>query len=345
MVRARHILVIGLAAAAMVLLAAAPASADPATPTNYRSHVVFVEGPGVMEVEIVGGDAFVRLTAEPGVTLEVLGYEGEEYIRFDPDGTVNVNQRSPSKYLNDDRYANVELPTEADAEAVPRWEAVSADGTYSWHDHRTHWMSPTPPASVGQSDGTQTVQIFDWTLPLRVNVEAGAIVGTLTWIPSTTALPWFALTVATLVAVAAVSIRMGARSRAVLLLGLAVVALIAGLAAIAAQPPEGRIFGVDVLGPPVIVVVGILALVQAKQSGRAATQVVLIGSVGLAAWGVMRVGVLTHPILPTVLPYALDRLITAVVLGGAIGLIAGITTSITLANRAQRIGGGRQHAS
>ena len=345
MVRTRHILVIGLAAAAMVLLAAAPASADPATPTNYRSHVVFVEGPGVMEVEIVGGDAFVRLTAEPGVTLEVLGYEGEEYIRFDPDGTVNVNQRSPSKYLNDDRYANVELPAEADAEAVPRWEAVSADGTYSWHDHRTHWMSPTPPASVGQSDGTQTVQIFDWTLPLRVNAEAGAIVGTLTWIPSTTALPWFALTVATLVAVAAVSIRMGARSRAVLLLGLAVAALIAGLAAIAAQPPEGRIFGVDVLGPPVIVVVGILALVQAKQSGRAATQVVLIGSVGLAAWGVMRVGVLTHPILPTVLPYALDRLITAVVLGGAIGLIAGITTSITLANRAQRIGGGRQHAS
>jgi len=345
MARARHILVIGLAAAAMVLLAAAPASADPATPTNYRSHVVFVEGPGVMEVEIVGGDAFVRLTAEPGVTLEVFGYEGEEYIRFDPDGTVNVNQRSPSKYLNDDRYANVELPAEADAEAVPRWEAVSGDGTYSWHDHRTHWMSPTPPASVGQSDGTQTVQIFDWTLPLRVNAEAGAIVGTLTWIPSTTALPWFALTVATLVAVAAVSIRMGARSRAVLLLGLAVAALTAGLAAIAAQPPEGRIFGVDVLGPPVIVVVSILALVQAKQSGRAATQVVLIGSVGLAAWGVMRVGVLTHPILPTVLPYALDRLITAVVLGGAIGLIAGITTSITLANRAQRIGGGRQHAS
>lgn len=345
MVRTRHILVIGLAVAAMVLLAATPASADPATPTNYRSHVVFVEGPGVMEVEIVGGDAFVRLTAESGVTLEVLGYEGEEYIRFDPDGTVNVNQRSPSKYLNDDRYANVELPAEADAEAVPRWEAVSADGTYSWHDHRTHWMSPTPPASVNQSNGTQTVQIFDWTLPLRVNAEAGAIVGTLTWIPSTTALPWFALTVATLVAVAAVSIRMGARSRAVLLLGLAIAALIAGLAAIAAQPPEGRIFGVDVLGPPVVVVVGILALVQAKQSGRGASQVVLIGSVGLAAWGVMRVGVLTHPILPTVLPDALDRLITAVVLGGAIGLIAGITTSITLVNRAQRMGGGRQHAS
>ena len=345
MAGARRIVVVGLAAAATVLLAAAPASADPATPTNYRSQVVFVEGPGVSEVEIVGGDAFVRLTAAPGVTLEVLGYEGEEYIRFDPDGTVRVNQRSPSKYLNDDRYANVELPVEADAGAVPRWETVSADRTYSWHDHRTHWMSPTPPAAVGESGGAHTVQIFDWRLPLRADGEEGAIVGTLTWIPSTTALPWFALSVVTLVAVAAGAMRMSARSQATLLLFLAFAALVAGLASTAAQPPEGRIYGIDLLGPPVIVALGILALAQPKQSSRAATQVVLIGSVGLAVWGVMRVGVLTHPILPTVLPYALDRLIAAVVLGGAIGLVLGIATLITVENRARRVREEGHHAS
>ena len=50
----------------LVLLAAAPAWADAATPTNYRSQIIYVEGPGVVEVEIVGGDAFVRLAAEPG---------------------------------------------------------------------------------------------------------------------------------------------------------------------------------------------------------------------------------------------------------------------------------------
>lgn len=339
MAGAKRILVVGMAAAAMVLLATAPASADPATPTNYRSQVVYVEGPGVAAVEIVGGDAFVRLTAVTGVKLEVLGYEGEEYILFDPDGTVYVNQRSPAKYLNDDRYANVELPAEADAEATPRWEAVSTDGTYSWHDHRTHWMSPTPPAVVGASDGSQTVQIFDWTLPLRVDGEDGKIVGTLTWVPSTTGMPWFALSVVTLVAVAAGSMRMDARPRAAILLTLSVVALIAALASFAAQPPEGRIFGVDLLGPPVVVGVSILALAQAKDSGRAATRYVLVGSVGLAVWGVMRVGVLTHPILPTLLPYALDRLIAAVVLGGASGLVAGIALSITLENRSRRISG------
>jgi hypothetical protein len=129
------------------------------------------------------------------------------------------------------------------------------------------------------------------------------------------------------------------------LLLLAVAALVAGLASMAAQPPQGRIYGIDLLGPPVIVALGILALVQARQSSRAATQVVLIGSVGLAVWGVMRVGVLTHPILPTVLPYALDRLIAAVVLGGAIGLVAGIATLITIENRARRVGEEGRHAS
>jgi hypothetical protein len=344
MTAASRIVVIVVAVAALLLVVMTPASADPATPTNYRSQVVFVEGTGVVDVEIVGGDAFVRLTAQPGVTVEVLGYEGEEYIRFDPDGSVYVNQRSPAKYLNDDRYANVELPVEADAAAVPRWEVVSADGAYIWHDHRTHWMSPTPPAAVLESNGARTVQIFDWTLPLRADGAEGKIRGTLTWIPSTTALPWLALSLVTLVVVAAGAIRMGARSQAGLLLVLAAAALIAGLASMIAQPPEGRTYGIDLLGPAVIVVLGFFALSQAKRSGRAATQLVLIGSVGLAVWGAFRIGVLTHPILPTILPYALDRLTTAVVLGGSFGLILGIVTSITFQNRARRINEDGHHA-
>jgi hypothetical protein len=345
MAGAKRVIAVGAAAAAMILMSATPASADPATPTNYRSQVIFVEGRGVAEVEIIGGDAFVRLTADPGVTVEVLGYEGEQYIRFEPDGTVQVNLRSPSKYLNDDRYADVELPPEADAAADPRWESVSTDGVYSWHDHRTHWMSPTPPAAVGESGGAQTVQIFDWTLPLRIDGEVGEIAGTLTWIPSTTALPWFALSFVTLITIAAGSTRVGARRQAIILLALAVAALGAGLASMAVQPPEGRTYGIDLLGPPVIIALGILAIVQTRQSDRSATQVVLIGGVGLAIWGLLRLDVLTHPILPTILPYALDRLITAAVLGGAIGLVAGITVSMTLANRVRRLNGDPHHTT
>ena len=338
-------LLVAVGAVGMVLSATTPALADAATPTNYRSRIVHVEGSGVADVEIVGGDAFVRMAAEPGMTVEVLGYEGEEYIRFGPDGVVVVNQRSPATYLNDDRYANVELPAEADAGAVPRWEIVSTDGTYSWHDHRTHWMSPTPPASVLETDGRQKVHVFDWTLPLRVDGSVGSITGTLNWVPSSSALPWFAVTVMTLLAVAAISLRTGARPQAALLLVLAVAGLVAGGSAMLAQPPEGRVYGIDAIGPPVIVAVAGFAMVQAGRSERVAGQLVLIGSAGLSVWGIMRIGVLTHPILPTVLPYAMDRLITSVVLGGAIGLVAGLTTSITLQNRATRISDDGQAAS
>ncbi len=55
---------------------------------------------------------------------------------------------------------------------------------------------------------------------------------------------------------------------------------------------------------------------------------VLIGSVALAVWGALRIDVLTRPILPTLLPYGLDRMITAIVLGGATGLAVGSYSTI-----------------
>mgnify|MGYP001813015078 CR=1 FL=1 len=45
----RRTLVVALVATAAVVFVASPASADPATPTNYRSQVIYVEGPGVSD--------------------------------------------------------------------------------------------------------------------------------------------------------------------------------------------------------------------------------------------------------------------------------------------------------
>ncbi len=333
----RRLVVLLLIAVSLVVLGAAPALADPATPTNYRSEVVGVESPGVDHVEIVGGDAFVRLSAIAGMTLVVLGYEGEDYIRFLPNGQVSVNQRSPATYLNDDRYANVELPGAADARAEPRWETVSVDGTYSWHDHRTHWMSPALPAAVLESGVDATVPIFDWVLPLKVDGEPGSIVGTLTWIPSGGGVQWFAVAVFTLLTVAVIAFRARPRSQAGVLLALGTLAFFAGLAAIASQPPEGRTYGIELVGPPVVVGLAVFAAIQVRTSPRAAERLVFIGSVALSAWGILRAEVLTRPILPTVLPYAADRAITALVLGGAMGLAAGVAAAITWRNRVNRV--------
>jgi hypothetical protein len=340
--RLAGLLVVGTS---LVLLSASPALADPATPTNYQSEVVAVDGPGVAGVEIVGGDAFVRLTAVRGMTVVVLGYEQEEYIRFGPDGRVSVNQRSPATYLNDDRYANVEVPADASAGAEPRWEDVSVDGTYSWHDHRTHWMSPTPPAAVLESGEGATVPIFDWVLPLAVDGDPGGVIGSLTWIPSSSAAPWFVIALLAMLAVAAFGVRLRSAQQAMVLLVLAILALVAGVSAIASQPPEGRAYDVDVIGPPIVLGLGVFAAVQARSSERAGARLVLIGSAALAAWNLLRIGVLTHPILPTVLPYSLDRLLTAVVLGGAVGLATAIVAATTWQNRTRRVGGDGHRAS
>lgn len=332
-------LAIATSVVVMLLAGATPAFADPATPTNYWSEVTGVEGSGISEVEIIGGDAFVRLTATPGVAIELLGYEGEAYIRFEQDGLVRVNRRSPATYLNDDRYAAVVLPPDADASAPPEWETVSDNGTYSWHDHRTHWMSPTPPAVVLNTNGAETVPIFEWTLPLRLDDEPGRIVGVLSWIPSTSPAPWFTIVVLVFLAFGLAAFRFRSSAPAILLLGLAAAATMAGVAATASQVSEGRTFGVDVIGPIAVLAVAVFALVEGRRSDRSAARIVLIGSIGLTIWAALRIDVLTHPILPTVLPDGVDRMVTAIVVGGAIGLVSGLTARIVIENRNLRTGG------
>ena len=93
-----------------VVLAAAfstPVFADPAGPTDYRSEVVSVDpATADIEVEIIGGDSFVQLTAQPGTDVIVVGYRGEPYLWFRPDGTVVENRNAPTTYQNLSRYGS-----------------------------------------------------------------------------------------------------------------------------------------------------------------------------------------------------------------------------------------------
>ena len=101
----------------MVLAAAfsTPVFADPAGPTDYRSEVVSVDpATADIEVEIIGGDSFVQLTAQPGTDVIVVGYRGEPYLWFRPDGTVAENRNAPTTYQNLSRYGS-EAPAGVDA--------------------------------------------------------------------------------------------------------------------------------------------------------------------------------------------------------------------------------------
>ena len=86
---------------------------------GYRSTVVRVapELSG-LAVRVIDGDDELELTNTGGREIVIEGYEGEPYLRFTREG-VFENQRSPAAYLNDDRYANVEVPASADPKARP----------------------------------------------------------------------------------------------------------------------------------------------------------------------------------------------------------------------------------
>jgi hypothetical protein len=163
---------------ALMALAAPAATAHQGNP-NFRSTVTGqVAG---MDAQVVNLDDSIEISAEPGHEVVALGYEDEPYVRFSADGTVEVNERSPAYYLNQDRFADVDVPDVADAKAPPRWVEVAQGGTYAWHDHRIHYMGEGTPPQV--ADESAETHVFDWKLPFVVDGEPAQLEGTLTWVP------------------------------------------------------------------------------------------------------------------------------------------------------------------
>ena len=173
----------GAAAAAFAVLcvAAPPALAHEGNP-NYRSAVRTIAPalPG-LEAQILNHDDRIEVVYEGERPLVIEGYRDEPYLRFSPDGLVEVNRRSPAAYLNEDRFAQVELPGRADHRARPSWAPVAENGRYDWHDHRVHWMSEATMPPQIEDEGERT-KIFDWEIPMAFAGRPAAVRGTLTWV-------------------------------------------------------------------------------------------------------------------------------------------------------------------
>jgi hypothetical protein len=173
----------GAAAVAFVALCAvAPSAAAHAGNPNYRSQVRTI-APAIdgVEAQVLNYDDRIELRNEGDETVVVEGYRGEPYLRFQPNGVVEVNRRSPAGYLNADRFAKVSVPRSADPRAAPEWAVVSRNGRYDWHDHRIHWMASTPPPRVRENEERRT-KVFDWKLPVAAAGRRSVISGTLVWI-------------------------------------------------------------------------------------------------------------------------------------------------------------------
>src|SRR5215207_9325010 len=194
-------LLIVLTTGLVLLVTAPPAAAHGAggdDATSYRS-VITSAGEACLDWSILGGDAQVQLDNRCNAVVTILGYEGEPYLRFSP-GRVEENQRSPARWLNQDRYSTQPPPADASADANPDWQTVADGSRFAWHDHRIHWMAPSRPSQVSTDVGEQ--RVFDWSLQYQTSStqETQSLEGTLWWSPSP---PWW-LPLAVVLAAAAV---------------------------------------------------------------------------------------------------------------------------------------------
>jgi hypothetical protein len=76
---------------------------------------------------------------------------------------------------------------------------VDRTGEFEWHDHRIHWMSPVPPASV--KNKSERTLIFDWKVPIEVGNTKGAIAGQLFWTPENSNAPLAAIVLGAVIVV------------------------------------------------------------------------------------------------------------------------------------------------
>jgi hypothetical protein len=312
-----------LALLTIVAVPATPAAADAARPTDYRSTIVDVSPalpPGVA-VRIVGGDSFLELSVPRGHTAEVRDYAASDdaepapYLRFRADGTVERNERAVATTANESRYGTSTRTPDPGAE--PRWTRVASDGTYAWHDHRIHWMSPSKPVvgpdgrvDLGGPDGT-------WSVPITVDGTPTVVTGELTVEPAPAPLAWAALTAVIAALVVGLGVRWGLRASAGAAAAAGVGAVVAAWATWQAVPPAAGGSAV----PVVVAGVGLLAAVVAVAApARWRLLTCAAAAAALVGWAVTRWTVLTRAVLPTTVPYSVDRAATATALGAGLGL-------------------------
>jgi hypothetical protein len=327
--------------AVVTLGALAPvAAADPAKPTNYKSRILSITPPTPsMTLKVVGGDGFLYLHMQHGHTAAVPGYDGEPWLRVLADGTVEENQLSLATYLNANRYGrNIVFPPGVgakEATANPQWTIVGHGGTYVWHDHRIHYMTPDiPPKLVPGTNRVQLTARADgkWVIPMTVDGHRVVVVGELLLLPAPSALPAWAVVIGVVVVVAAIAIiwRRWALPLGTLLIGLGgIAALIAGWRELAVVPTQAG-------GNPVAVALPIVAVVAAILSAvlrNAATRViaVLAGAAALLAWALLRIAALDKAVPLSDLDPTLARMLIAFSLGAAVAAAVASVRSGALA--------------
>jgi hypothetical protein len=297
------------------------ALADAAGPTDFRTQVISVSpSTDVIDVSIEGGDSFVRIVVSGGHEVTVLGYDDEPYLRITADGTVEENRLSPATYYNADRNG-AEIPDFVDDRADPEWHDIGTEGSWAWHDHRAHWMGSEPPIGLeaGESLPSQLIPLIVDGERVEIEVQT-----TLQSSPSN----WPAV-VGLLVGLIIVlfGVLAGPATLTLSSVLLASAATVVGVSQFRSLPGETGPLTTWWLLPTLALACTVAAIATYGRSMLIGSGLVLLSGVQLELWAFRRRATLTKAVLPTDLPFWLDRTVTAAVLtGGAILIVAGLLT-------------------
>jgi hypothetical protein len=251
----------------------------------------------------------------------VIGYQGEPYLRFGADGTVHQNERSPSRWLNDDRYGEAVVPPDADRDADPDWVVVTTSGSYAWHDHRTHWMNTARPpgASPGDTVLEAVVPLLVDGDPVDIHVRSILLNGP-SPLPATSA----GAVVAVLLAVGWWC--WGRRGLLVVVTLSAAAAAAFGIWAHRSVPPETGpsllLWALPTIGLASAVAAGVVSRRSATNPAATSTAAVLLVLTGfeLVVWAWIRRAAVVRALIPSDAPFAADRMV--VVAAAVAGLAA-----------------------
>jgi hypothetical protein len=279
--------------------------------TSFRAKVDQVPTGASVAAKVVDGDRKLWLRVPSSSTLIVLGFRRDPYIRFDAAG-VELNMRSPTTYLNQPRpqYA----PPGTSASAPPHWHRVTRAHAYSWHENRLHALERLV-------HGGDARVVGRWSVPVEVGGEAGAIAGTLSYVPGHGRGVWLLA----VIAAAAVALASAARNRQAAEVVLSVLALAAALVARLGRELYGRP-GVPVTSLVLAAVSCVLAfaLLRALLTTRGERRqlvALLIG--GLALYqGLTLAPTLTKGVVLAALPANVERAAVATALACAVATLA-----------------------
>ena len=306
-----------------LLVALVPASAtfaDAPGPTDYRSTVTSVETkdglplPEGVNISIEGHDSFLALTVPRGVAAEVPGYELEPYLNIDQDCTASENQHSMSTWYNKDRFGGDASTDLVDNDADPDWKIIGSSCSVAWHDHRIHYMSSIPPINAEPGDVivTDSIALTIDGRDVVVHVESELIA-------PASQLPAIVGAIVALAILAAMWKRM---TLTLLVFPVSAIGLIIGGAQYLWAPAETGP-NISVVALPFIATAAGVAAYVARQQGLLFTNgSVLLSGTMLTMWAILRTDVFSYALLPTSLPYWVDRSATAVVAVSGIAFVS-----------------------